>query len=136
MRENSQAVHPTTIREVFLGDALTSASLAAEVRRLVAKRVQNPAVASAIGNRLYLLREQYGGGLVNVEDSTVTYLGRKVIVKIKNCWRDTDGKPYVMKCSIEDWLHFGKPFTPETRKKQSLQDPWANYVKVNKKWQP
>ena len=116
------------IREVFIGDATNCAETAAKIRELVAKKKANPSQAKEIEKQLFDLREGCGH-LINVEDSTCIYQGTKVIVRLNNCWKDKDGRPYQMICTLCDWLHFGKPFADDIYQKPSTENPFHNQIK-------
>ena len=120
------------VREVFIGDATNCAKTAAQIRELVALKKANPSRATALEKELFEIREACGH-LINVEDSTVTYMkGIKVIVRLNNCWKDKDGTPYQMICTLSDWLHFGKPFTADIKQKVSTENPFHNQIKQHK----
>lgn len=132
-------IHDNPERLVFLGDALTDATIAEEIRSLHESK-KSPLLSSSarakIERQMYALKETHGGNFVNIEDATITQKGRRLVVRIKNCWHDETGKPYIMRVGIEDFLNFGKPFTHETRHKSTSTagfEAYANYVRVHVK---
>lgn len=103
-------------RMVFLSDATDDENVAADIRELILlkNKTEQRTEKGRIETQLTRIRDLCGV-LVNVENSTVIYKPKGVLVHVNGVWKEKDGKPYSMFCTLEDWLNFGKPFTSERR---------------------
>lgn len=138
-KNQPEAPHDNPERLVFLADALNDAAIAEEIRSLHESK-NNPLLSSSarakIEAKMYALKEKHGGNFINIEDAVITQKGRRLTVKINNCWHDETGKPYMMRVGIEDFLNFGKPFTNESRNRvtpKSGFQAYANYTRIHVK---
>lgn len=109
---------PIPFREVFLAEATTCPTVAAQIVALIEER-DNTACESIkrkCNKQLWKISDLHGGTMVNVEDSTLAQSKtnkRLIVVTINNCWSIKTGKPYKMTLTREEWYFFGKPIGKE-----------------------